>query len=107
MQGKNYLVVGGSSGIGLQIVKDLHSNGANIYALSRTKHPEFDSLNVQYQQGDVTQSDLKLEGMPKELHGLIYCPGSIQLKPFHRITEAEFTQAFQVNVLGAFRVLQA
>lgn len=107
MQGKNYLVVGGSSGIGLQIVKDLSSNGANVYAISRTKHSEFDGLNVQYQQVDVTQPNLQLEGMPKELHGLVYCPGSIQLKPFHRITEAEFTQAFHINVLGAFRILQA
>ena len=107
MEGKNFLVVGGSSGIGLQIVRDLSANGANVYTASRTKHPDFDALKVNYQAVDGTSMEFGLEGLPKELHGVVYCPGTIQLKPFHRISEEEFLESYRINVLGVVRVLQA
>ena len=107
MQGKNFLVIGGSSGIGLQIVRDLTVNGANVYTASRTKHPDFDDLKVHYQEADVTSTTFNLKDLPKELHGLVYCPGTIQLKPFHRISEEDFMQSFRINVMGAVRTLQA
>jgi short-subunit dehydrogenase len=32
----NYVIVGGSSGIGLEVVRKLHAQGKNITVLSRT-----------------------------------------------------------------------
>ncbi|MEM9479700.1 MAG: SDR family oxidoreductase [Verrucomicrobiota bacterium] len=52
-------------------------------------------------------SDSPVEGLPDEIHGLVYCPGTINLKPFHRIKEEEFLHDYYVNFLGAVRVLQA
>ena len=40
------------------------------------------------------------------LTGIVYCPGSINLKPFHRLTQDDFLDDYQKNVLGAVRVLQ-
>jgi 3-oxoacyl-[acyl-carrier protein] reductase len=37
---------------------------------------------------------------------IIFCPGSITLKPFHRITEEEFLADFHQNVLGAAKAIQ-
>ena len=37
---------------------------------------------------------------------MVYCPGSITLKPFHRLSPDDFLADYQKNVLGAVRVLQ-
>jgi 3-oxoacyl-[acyl-carrier protein] reductase len=41
-----------------------------------------------------------------QIHGLVYCPGSIVLKPLNRLSEEEFLSDFRINVLGAVRVIQ-
>lgn len=105
MKGKNILVVGGSSGIGLSVVEQLAKLGANVIAISRTKVPEFDTWGVAYYPIDVT-AKFELNFLPKELHGLVYCPGTINLKPFHRLSEDEFRHDFEINIMGAIKVLQ-
>jgi NAD(P)-dependent dehydrogenase (short-subunit alcohol dehydrogenase family) len=39
--------------------------------------------------------------------GLIYCPGSINLKPFKRLSLDDFRTDFEINVIGAVRSIQA
>jgi NAD(P)-dependent dehydrogenase (short-subunit alcohol dehydrogenase family) len=41
------------------------------------------------------------------LHGLVYCPGAINLRPFARIQASDFTNDFNLQVGGAVKVLQA
>ena len=102
MQGKNILVVGASSGVGLTLAKALSSLGANVYTASRTSNEELQAVSTAHQTLDVTQS-IQLTGLPDVLHGLVYCPGTINLKPFHRLSEAEFRADFEVNVMGAVK----
>lgn len=106
MDGKNILVIGGSSGIGLAIVKELVEKKATVFTASRTSHRMLNHLGVPHQNIDVRQ-DFTLDNIPKELHGLVYCPGTINLKPFHRIKPADFLAEYEINVLGAVRTLQA
>ena len=42
----------------------------------------------------------------EQLDGIVYCPGSINLKPFQRLKIEEFKNDFDINVLGAVKVLQ-
>jgi 3-oxoacyl-[acyl-carrier protein] reductase len=42
-----------------------------------------------------------------ELNGLIYCPGSINLRPFNRLTEDDYINDFQLNVMGAVKCINA
>lgn len=102
-KGKNILVVGASSGIGYQLALQLIEQGANVISLSR-KVPEH--LDIQHITADVTELKGEIVGIPDELHGLVYCPGSITLKPFIRLTREDFLKEFEINVLGAVNVIQ-
>lgn len=103
--GKNILVVGASSGIGASISKELSEKGANVYTASRS---EPSSSGVKHFTLDVSSMDgSELSDLPSELHGLVYCPGTINLKPFQRLKEEDFMNDFQINALGAAKVVQA
>ena len=102
---RNFIIVGGSSGIGKEIVGLLELEGARVVATYHT-HPVEDSPNVKYIKCDVRADTLSLDELPEEIHGLAYCPGSINLKPFHRFTEEDFIEDFKFQVLGATKIIQ-
>ncbi len=102
---RNYIVIGGSSGIGKGIVELLQLEDAHVVATYHT-HPAEDSSNVKYIKLDVRADTLSLDELPEEIHGLAYCPGSINLKPFHRFTEEDFIEDFKFQVLGATKIIQ-
>lgn len=102
---RNYIVIGGSSGIGKGIVELLELEDAGVVATYHT-HPVEDRPNVKYIKLDVRADTLSLDELPEEIHGLAYCPGSINLKPFHRFTEEDFMEDFKFQVLGATKIIQ-
>ncbi len=105
---KNILIVGASSGIGLATARLLHSLKAHLYTASRHQSPELAELGTTFIGLDVTQPlGSALDGLPEVLHGVVYCPGSIKLRPFERIPAEDFRADFELNVMGAVQVLQA
>ncbi|MEX1330540.1 MAG: SDR family oxidoreductase [Desulfobacterales bacterium] len=106
MDNKNILIVGGSSGIGLELVKVLSENYHEIYVGSRTADTLVEIPGVHHIPMDVTAETLDLETLPKTLQGLVYCPGTIVLKPFQRLTIDDFRNDFNINLLGAVKVIQ-
>jgi 3-oxoacyl-[acyl-carrier protein] reductase len=104
MENKNYLIVGGSYGIGLEVVKTLAEQNANVYVLARTNENLPNLANIHYQEYDALGEE-KI-GLPDELHGVVYCPGSINLKPFRSLKLDAFRSDFEINVIGAVKVLQ-
>lgn len=100
----NYFVVGGSSGIGGQIVNDLEKDRHFIYATYHS-NPQTSRENVQYHALDVREDEMKLEDFPDQLDGVIYCPGSINLKPFNRFKVRDFADDFALQVLGAIKTI--
>ncbi|TDO21283.1 SDR family NAD(P)-dependent oxidoreductase [Pedobacter duraquae] len=106
LAGKNMLVVGGSSGIGLSLVKLLQVQGANVFVISRSRSEQW-AEDVHFLQADVTEEiNLPPDFLPEQLHGLVYAVGSITLKPFNRLTTVDFLTDFTLNVLGAARIVQ-
>lgn len=101
---KTYAVIGGNSGIGLAIVQRLQSAGHHLHVAGR-KVEALAGAKVSTQFFDATTPSALV--WPEKLDGLIYCPGTIQLKPFHRLTADDFQKDFQVNVLGAVAALQS
>jgi NAD(P)-dependent dehydrogenase (short-subunit alcohol dehydrogenase family) len=102
---REYLVIGGSAGVGLEIVRELSSRGDVVHAASRTQGGLADLPGVSWQPYDVTDREAVL-ALPDRLDGLVYCPGTIQLKPFSRLTDEDFLEELQVNFLGAVRVIR-
>lgn len=106
MENKNYVVVGGSSGIGLALVKLLAQTRSQVFVLSRTRDETPTTPNVHHLSVDVLSDEMSFSDLPDEIHGLAYCPGSISLKPFRALKPAQFRQDFEINLLGAVKVLQ-
>lgn len=101
----NYLVIGGSSGIGKALVNNLASEGHAVYSTFNSSEPD-SSENVSFQKFDVLTDTLDLNTLPEQLDGLAYCPGRINLKPFKRFKEEDFIEDYQVQVIGAVKVIQ-
>ncbi|HSH20636.1 MAG TPA: hypothetical protein VLA03_09290, partial [Draconibacterium sp.] len=83
---KNYLIIGGSSGIGYSSAKLLANNGHHVFASYNSSLPSNHDSGINYFKYNVLNDDNAFDKLPGHLDGLVYCPGAINLKPFHRIT---------------------
>jgi len=107
MQGKNVVIVGGTSGIGKTIVKRLLDAGADVLNLSRSNDDNSDNPALHHQTFDAVADPFPADALPEKIDGLVYCPGSIRLRPFARLRDEEFEADFRLNVLGAVKSIQA
>ena len=99
MKNKNIVIIGGNSGVGASVKEKLARSGAEVFSYSRT--------GAGGRVLDVTSDFGQIDGLPDVIDGLVYCPGTINLKPFHRFSVADFQHDYEVNLLGAVKVLQA
>lgn len=98
---KKIIVIGGSKGIGNAIVKSLLSSN-NVVNISRTA-PEGEHDNLTHFNCDVINDELP---DIDAADGLVYCPGSINLKPINRLSIDDFKNDFEINVIGAVKAIQ-
>lgn len=98
---KTVVLIGGSKGIGNAILNKL-VNSHNIVNISRTS-PELGHANLTHFSCDVTKDNLP---DIEHIDGLVYCPGSINLKPISRLSIEDFKNDFEINVLSAVKVIQ-
>lgn len=103
----NYLVIGGSSGIGQQVVKQLASEGHHVYVTYNAHPIDNTNPNIIPQPLNVLDEVLNVDFLPESIDGLVYCPGAISLRPFARIPAADFMQDFNLQVVGAIKTIQA
>ena len=98
---KNIVIIGGSKGIGFEILKQqLESN--QVYNISRTA-PEISHPNLEHFELNVLTDNLpEIENIDV----LIYCPGSINLKPISSLSIDDFRNDFEINVIGAVKTIQ-
>jgi NAD(P)-dependent dehydrogenase (short-subunit alcohol dehydrogenase family) len=99
MKGMNIVLVGGNSGIGKALATQLKESGATLFMYSKSGEG---TTAV-----DFSQDFDSLPGLPEVIDGVVYCPGTINLKPFHRLSIADFKEEMEVNFFGAVRLLQA
>ncbi|GAA4242870.1 SDR family oxidoreductase [Winogradskyella damuponensis] len=99
---KRLVIIGGSKGIGKAIVIALLSFYDEIINISRTA-PKESYPNVIHYSCDILKDELPEIDIAD---GLVYCPGSINLKPINRLTVDDFKNDFEINVIGAVRAIQ-
>lgn len=92
---KNVLIIGGGSGIGEALNKLLQAKGANTYNVSRT-----------ISNTNVTDAEPNFPEIDGGIDALVYCPGSINLKPFGSLKIADFEADMNVNYYGAVKAIQ-
>ncbi|WP_256385386.1 SDR family NAD(P)-dependent oxidoreductase [Flavobacterium sp. ACN6] len=100
-QMKKIVIIGGSKGIGSAILlQQLEHN--LVYNISRTA-PDISHPNLVHFKADVLHDPLpEIESIDT----LIYCPGSINLKPILSLNVEDFRNDFEINVIGAVKVIQ-
>ena len=101
---KNILVIGGSTGIGLQLVKNISANN-RVYA-TYNQHLVNDFDHATFHPLNVLDSQFDLGFLPETIDGIAYCVGAINLKPFARISEDDFINDYKKQVGGAIRIIQ-
>ena len=99
---KKILVVGGSKGIGREIVNSQLEKGNNCYNFSRTESG-INNQNLTEEKIDILSDDLP---DIENIDSVIYCPGSINLKPILQLKEEDFVNDFKINVLGAIKTVK-
>lgn len=95
------LIIGGSKGIGNALLKQLIDKH-QIINISRTK-PDISHLNLTHHNCDIL-----LDELPniEEVDSIVYCPGSINLKPISLLKLDDFRDDFEINVVCAVKTIK-
>lgn len=95
------LIIGASHGIGRALLEKELDNRKCIN-ISRT------SANIEHPNLEEVLMDVLSDELPEltDIGSIVYCPGSINLKPISSLKEAQLIEDFQINVVGAYRVIK-
>lgn len=102
---KNILLIGGSYGIGLAIAKELQYEN-RVYIASRTNEA-INDMNLTHIPFDAATDTLDTSLLPQVIDGFVYCPGSINLRPFRGLKPEAFESDLQINFISMIKVLQS
>lgn len=102
---KNILLIGGSYGIGLAIAKELQFEN-NVYIASRSNE-NLANVKATHIAFDATTDTLDTSQLPAVIDGLVYCPGSINLRPFKGLKPEAFETDLQINFISLVKVIQS
>ena len=102
---KNILLIGGSYGIGLAIAKEMQFEN-NVYIASRSNENLAD-VNATHISFDATTDTIDTSQLPAIIDGLVYCPGSINLRPFKGLKPEAFETDLQINFISLVKVIQS
>ncbi len=102
---KNILIIGGSYGIGLAIAKELQDNN-NLFIASRSNAALAD-IKATHIPFDALTDTINTSLLPNVIDGLVYCPGSINLRPFKGLKPEAFETDLQLNFISMIKVIQS
>lgn len=100
---KQFLFAGASSLMAMESAFALKKQGHTIYGITRKPvNSVYDKLlEIEHYSAG------KFPALDEPLDGLVYFPGSINLKPVQRLSSAEILQDYELNALGAVAFVQS
>lgn len=98
---KTYLIIGGASGIGESLALQLKKEGHTVHTTSRK-----DDESTHHHVLDILDDEPNFPDVGEQLDGLVYCPGSINLKPIKSLAVKHFQADWDINVLGAVKSIK-
>lgn len=103
---KDILILGSSTGIGYSLTNKLLNSGHRVFGTFCKNKINITHPNLITGFYDIQNSDIFEFELPEKLDGFVYCPGTINLKPFRSLKQEDFELDFHVNVLGFIKSLQ-
>jgi NAD(P)-dependent dehydrogenase (short-subunit alcohol dehydrogenase family) len=104
---QNQVIIGASSGIGRALAQLLVNEGHRVYGtFNKTTENRPEGLTG-YTHLNVLDENPDFSFLPENIDGLVYCPGAVNLKPFARIKPEDFISDYQLQLVGAVKVVQA
>ncbi len=103
---KTFVIIGSTSGIGLSITQKLIQNN-RVFGVSRREHSEVNHTNYTHFSFDLLEDSWDTIPFPEQIDGLVYCPGSIQLKPLKMLTDKVIREDMEINFFGAINCIKA
>ncbi|RZS90676.1 SDR family NAD(P)-dependent oxidoreductase [Aquimarina brevivitae] len=100
---KNILLIGGSHGIGFEIAMKLYKEH-NIYIASRTSE-NLGNIDVTHINYDASTDEIDTTDLPDTIDGFVYCPGSINLKPFKMLSPKAFEEDMNINFMFLIKIV--
>jgi len=102
---KEVLILGASSGVGLSLTNKLLDSGHRVFGTYCQNKIDISHPNLISSFFDLQKSNSFEFELPEKLDGFVYCPGTINLKPFRSLKRDDFEFEFDVNVLGFIKSL--
>jgi 3-oxoacyl-[acyl-carrier protein] reductase len=97
---KTFLFIGANSDVAIEAKKQLEKVGNKVICISRSSSEALDNALI----GNPVSNELP--ELMEHIDGLVYFPGSINLKPFKSLKSADFQNELEINVLGAINSIQ-
>lgn len=102
---KNILLIGGSYGIGLEMAKMLSKENEVFIASRSNEHlSNIDATHIPF---DALNEDINDKTIPETLDGFVYCPGSINLKPFKTMGIDTIQNDMEINFIALARTVKS
>ena len=108
---EKYLIVGATGSIGSNLAEQLYASGKEIHLVGRDENSTkslSEKLNSSYSIADVLEDGFvdKIKSNIKDIKGIAYCVGSIDLKPIRMASESDFNKCMKLNLYSAVELIK-
>ena len=108
---EKYLIFGATGSVGSSLAEQLKNSGNDIHLIARNESEVkafAEKLDCSYTVADVLEDGFieKVKSDIKEIKGIAYCVGSIDLKPLRMVTEADMNKCMKLNLYSAIEAIK-
>ena len=108
---EKYLIFGATGSVGSSLAEQLKNSGNDVHLVARNESEVkaiAEKLGCSYTVADVLENGFieKVKSDINEIKGIAYCVGSIDLKPFRMVTEADMNKCMKLNLYSAIEAIK-